>query len=74
MQYVYMEVKKLLQEKLFLVFIMLSLGLNIGLCFSAEDVRAAVCQMAACGADSEGGKIYDTLNTNAVGSYYYNER
>lgn len=74
MQYCFLEVKKLLQERLFLIFIVLCLCLNIGVCFSTPNVRTTVNQDAASGTFLQGEKIYDTLDTNVIGSYYYNER
>ncbi len=74
MIYCLSEVKKLLREKLFVIFIFLCLCLNIGLCFSAPGTRTAVNGLAQRGELLEGKKIYDTLDTNAIGSFYYNER
>lgn len=74
MQYCFIEVKKLLQERIFLIFIILCLCLNIGICFSTPDVRATVNKTSANGLDLQGEKIYDTLDANVIGSYYYNER
>ena len=74
MIYCLLEVKKLLREKLFLIFIVLCLCLNIGLCFSDPGTRSAVNSLAQNGDLSEGKKIYDTLDTNVIGSFYYNER
>ena len=74
MIYCLSEVKKLLREKLFAIFIVLCLCLNIGLCFSDSGTRTAVNRMAQSGDLLEGKKIYDTLDTNAIGSFYYNER
>jgi hypothetical protein len=69
-----MEVKKLLHEKLFLVFVFLCLCLNIGLCFCTPDVRSEVNRIAENGISTQGEKIYDTLDSEVLGSYYYNER
>ena len=74
MIYCLLEVKKLLREKLFLIFIVLCLCLNIGLCFSDPGTRSAVNSLAQNGELSEGKKIYDTLDTNVIGSFYYNDR
>ena len=74
MMYCLLEVKKLLREKLFIIFIVLCLCLNIGLCFSDPGTRSAVNRLAQSGETLEGKKIYDTLDTNAIGSFYYNER
>lgn len=74
MIYCLSEVKKLLREKLFVIFIVLCLCLNIGLCFSDSGTRTAVNRLAQSGELLEGKKIYDTLDTNAIGSFYYNER
>lgn len=74
MQYCFIEVKKLLQERLFIIFVIICLCLNIGICFSTPDVRTTVNQAAASGAFLQGEKIYDTLDANVIGSYYYNER
>ena len=68
------EVKKLLREKLFVIFIVLCLCLNIGLCFSDHGTRSEVGRLAQSGEHLQGKKIYDTLDTNVIGSYYYNER
>lgn len=74
MIYCLLEVKKLLQEKLFLVFIFLCLCLNIGLCFCNQGTRSEVNRMAENGICPQGEKIYDTLDSRALGSFYYNER
>lgn len=74
MIYCLSEVKKLLRENLFVIFIVLCLCLNIGLCFSDSGTRTAVNRLAQSGELLEGKKIYDTLDTNAIGSFYYNER
>lgn len=74
MRYCLLEVKKLLQEKLFMIFIVLCLCLNIGICFSMPDVRAEVNQSALNGVLVQGEKIYDALDADIIGSYYYNER
>ena len=74
MIYCLSEVKKLLREKLFVIFIVLCLCLNIGLCFSDRSTRAAVGRLAQSGELLQGEKIYDSLDTNVMGSFYYNER
>ncbi|MCM1044672.1 MAG: hypothetical protein NC417_04095 [Candidatus Gastranaerophilales bacterium] len=74
MRYCLLEVKKLLEEKLFWIFLFLCLGLNMGVCFGTPNVREAVNQMTREGTFLQGEKIYDTLDTNVIGSYYYNER
>lgn len=74
MKYCLMEIKKLTQEKLFLLFLMLCLCFNAGLCLGTGNVRAAVHQTAMLETPASGDKIYDTLDTNVIGSYYYNER
>ncbi|MCM1048605.1 MAG: hypothetical protein NC433_09275 [Clostridiales bacterium] len=74
MQYCLFEMKKLLEEKLFIVFIIFCLCLNTGICFSAPKVRAAVNQGSKEETLLRGKKIYDTLDTDIIGSYYYNER
>ena len=74
MIYCLSEVKKLLREKHFAIFIVLCLCMNIGLCFSDSGTRIAVNRLAQSGELLEGKKIYDTLDTNAIGSFYYNER
>ena len=74
MRYCLWEVKKLLREKPFVIFLVLCLCLNIGLCFSDSGTRTAVNRLAQSGDFLQGEKIYDTLDTNAIGSFYYNER
>ncbi len=74
MVYCLTEVKKLLREKLFVIFVVLCLCLNIGLCFSHPGTRTAVNRLAQGGELLEGKKIYDALDTNVIGSFYYNER
>ncbi len=74
MIYCLLEVKKLLREKLFVIFIVLCLCLNIGLCFSDSATRTTVNRLAQSGELLQGEKIYDTLDTNVIGSFYYNER
>ncbi len=74
MMYCLAEVKKLLREKLFVIFLVLCLCLNIGLCFSSPGARAAVNRQTQSGEFLQGKKIYDTLDTNVIGSFYYNER
>ena len=54
MIYCLSEVKKLLREKLFAIFIVLCLCLNIGLCFSDSGTRTAVNRMAQSGELLEG--------------------
>ena len=74
MRYCLWEVKKLLREKPFVIFLVLCLCLNIGLCFSDSGTRDAVNRLEHSGETLEGKKIYDTLDTNVLGSFYYNER
>lgn len=88
-RYWFLEVKKLLGEKVFFVFLVLCVCLNIGLCFSAPGAREAVRRVSAGAAFEEetpvgeaqveelfttGEKIYDTLSAEFIGSFYYDER
>lgn len=74
MNFALLEAKKLLQEKMFLIYIAICLGLNIGLCFSDPDVRSAVNRMAVEETCQRGEKIYDTLNADRIGSFYYSRQ
>ena len=74
MNFALLEVKKLLQEKMFLIFIVICLCLNIGLCFSDPDVRSAVNRMAKEETCWQGEKIYDTLDANRMGAFYYSKQ
>ena len=74
MNFALLEAKKLLREKMFLIFIVICLCLNIGLCFSDPDVRSAVNRMAVEETCRQGEKIYNTLNADKMGSFYYSKQ
>lgn len=69
-----LEVTKLLQEKLFVVFLLLCLCMNIGLCFTDNYVRKMVHQFSTEEFSQSGEKIYDHLNGATLGTAYYNQR
>lgn len=68
------EIAKLLQEKLFFVFLALCLCLNIGLCFVDDHARETVDQLSAEDLSQQGEKIYDVLNGASLGTAYYDQR
>lgn len=70
MNFVLLEAKKLLQEKMFFIFIAICLCLNIGFCFSDPGTRSAVNRMADEENCQQGKKIYDTLDANRMGHFY----
>lgn len=69
-----LEIAKLLQEKLFIIFIALCLCLNIGLCFVDNYARETVNQFPVEDFTQTGEKIYDKLNGASLGTAYYNQR
>lgn len=74
MDYCKLEIKKLLREKLFVIFVAICLCLNIGLCFFYSNARAIVNRMSSEELLQNGEKIYDELDGAALGKEYYNER
>lgn len=69
-----LEIAKLLQEKLFIIFLALCLCLNIGLCFVDNYARETVNQLSAEDFSQNGEKIYNELNGASLGTAYYNQR
>lgn len=69
-----LEIRKLLQEKLFVIFLVLCLCLNIGLSFAYNDARKTLHQFSEETFSGQGEKIYDELNGAALGTAYYNQR
>ncbi len=72
--YCKLEIRKLLQEKLFIVFLAICLCLNICLCLTGSDAREALHQLSTAELSEQGVKIYDELDAAALGRAYYNER
>lgn len=69
-----LEIVKLLQEKLFIIFLVLCLCLNTGLCFVDNYTRKTVNQLSAEDFAQKGEKIYDELKGASLGTAYYNQR
>lgn len=69
-----LEIAKLLQEKLFVIFLVLCLCLNIGLCFIDNYARETVNQLSNEDFSQTGEKIYDEMNSANLGTAYYNQR
>ena len=68
------EVGKLLHDKALLIFIALCLCLNICLCFIDNYTRDAVNALSSSDFAQSGEKIFDDLDSSALGAAYYNER
>ena len=69
-----LEIAKLLQEKLFVIFLVLCLCLNVGLCFIDNYARETVNQLSNEDFSQPGEKIYDEMNSANLGTAYYNQR
>lgn len=74
MVYWKLEIKKLLHEKLFVIFLAICLCLNIGLCFFNSYARDYVNQLSAEDFTQNGETIYAEMDGAALGTAYYNER
>ena len=68
------EIGKLLHDKALLIFIALCLCLNICLCFIDNYTRDAVNALSSSDFAQSGEKIFDDLDSSALGAAYYNER
>ncbi len=68
------ETGKLLHDKALLIFIVLCLFLNICLCFIDNYTREAVNALSSSELSQSGEKIFDKLDSSALGAAYYNER
>ena len=74
MIYCKLEIRKLLQEKQFIVFLAICLCLNLCLCLIGSDTREALNQLSTEELSQHGMKIYDELDGAALGRAYYSER
>lgn len=74
MKYCLLEIRKILQEHFFVIFMVLCLLLNIGLCFADSTARNVTNHISAAENNLQGEKIFNALNANTIGSFYYNEK
>lgn len=74
MTYCKLEIKKLMQEKLLIVFIAICFCLNVGLCHIHSYARETVGRLSNEDFSQSGDKIYDQLDGAALGTAYYNVR
>lgn len=74
MKYCLLEIRKILQEHFGIIFMILCLLLNIGLCFADSTARNVTNHISTAENNLQGEKIFNTLNANTIGSFYYNEK
>lgn len=69
-----MEIAKLLQEKLFMIFIVLCICVNTALCFADNYAREWLNHLSAEEFLQNGEKIYHEISGAGLGTAYYNQR